>query len=123
MALPTKAGVLAPGAAGSVYVEPGLPPPEAKPVDTGPTDSRMQYDLALNLESGRGGAKDMAEAAKWYRRSAEQGFAPAQTSLAYLYERGQGVTRDYAEAVKWYTKAADQKKLARAGMDKLRDRK
>jgi TPR repeat protein/serine/threonine protein kinase len=105
----------APGAGGApvaIFTEPATAPASAPPPapvrDAGPTDARMQYDLALSLESGRGATKDLAEAAKWYRRSAEQGFAPAQTSLAYLYERGLGVQRDYAEAVKWYGKAAEQ---------------
>ena len=52
--------------------------------------------------------KDYAEAAKWYRKAAEQGFAMAQHSLGSMYEIGQGFSQDYAEAVKWYRKAAEQ---------------
>ena len=53
-------------------------------------------------------AGDYAEAAKWYRKAAEQGVAWAQNNLGYLYGEGKGVTQDYAEAVKWYRKAAAQ---------------
>jgi TPR repeat protein len=30
---------------------------------------------------------------RWYRKAADQGFAPAQTSVGYLYEEGLGVAR------------------------------
>jgi len=49
---------------------------------------------------------DYAEALKWYRLSAEQGNAGAQTNLGVMYDNGQGVGQDKAEAVKWYRLAA-----------------
>ena len=52
--------------------------------------------------------KDLVEAVKWYRKSAEQNFARAQNSLGYSYEEGQGVAKDLVEAAKWYRKAAEQ---------------
>ena len=52
--------------------------------------------------------QNYAEAAKWYRKAAEQGDALAQLSLGSLYEQGQGVPQNYAEAAKWYRKAAEQ---------------
>jgi len=39
-------------------------------------------------------------------RSAAQGDAEAQVSLARKYLLGQGVLQDYAEAVKWFKKSA-----------------
>lgn len=51
---------------------------------------------------------DAAEAARSYRKAAEQGYAGAQNNLGLLYESGQGVEQDFAEAVKWYCKAAKQ---------------
>jgi TPR repeat protein len=45
--------------------------------------------------------KDDAEAAKWYRRAAEQGFATAQVNLGALYSRGGGVPKDLVEAYAW----------------------
>jgi S1-C subfamily serine protease len=62
----------------------------------------MMYD------NGRGVPKDSAEAVKWYRKAAEQGFAPAQVDLGAMYHNGDGVLKDSAEAVKWFRKAADQ---------------
>ena len=52
--------------------------------------------------------QDYAEAAKWYRKAAEQGLAAAQFSLGFIYANGQGVPQDYAQAAKWYRKAAEQ---------------
>jgi acyl carrier protein len=48
------------------------------------------------------------EAAKWYRKAAEQGDATAQCQLGSLYQEGMGVSKDYNEALKWYRKAAAQ---------------
>ena len=50
-------------------------------------------------------AQNKEEAVKWYRKSAEQGYADAQYNLAelLLWEGGDG-----EEAFKWYQKAAKQ---------------
>ncbi len=48
------------------------------------------------------------EAVQYYRKAAEQGYAPAQNSLGVLYVNGFGVAKDYYEAVKWYRKSAEQ---------------
>lgn len=58
---------------------------------------------------GNGVNKSYAEAAQWYRKSAELGNVKAQTCYGYCYEKGLGLTQSYKEAVKWYTKAADNK--------------
>jgi tetratricopeptide (TPR) repeat protein len=57
------------------------------------------------LQDG-GGAGQLAEAASWYRRAAEQDHVEAQTRLATLYRDGQGVAHDDAEAVRWLRRAA-----------------
>jgi TonB family protein len=58
---------------------------------------------------GRNGVKrDDAEAARWYRKAAEQGYAEGQINLGLMYQSGEGVKQDYAEAVSWYPKAAEQ---------------
>ena len=49
-----------------------------------------------------------AEAVKWYRKAAEQGFAAAQYDLGRMYFKGEVVPRDYTEAAKWYRKLAEQ---------------
>jgi len=57
---------------------------------------------------GRGVPKDTAEAVKWYRLAAKQGYGTAQGNLGLMYDKGQGVPKDDAEAVKWYRLAAEQ---------------
>ena len=51
---------------------------------------------------------DYAEAVKWFRLSAEQGYAKAQYNLALMYANGQGVSQDYKEAAKWFRLSAEQ---------------
>ena len=51
--------------------------------------------------------QDYQEAAKWYRKAAEQGVPNAMAGLARLLLNGFGVAQDYAEAVKWYRMAAE----------------
>ena len=43
---------------------------------------------------------------KWYRLSAEQGNATAQTNMGLLYVKGQGVIQDYVRAHMWWKIAA-----------------
>jgi TPR repeat protein len=50
----------------------------------------------------------LAEAAVWYQKAAQKGFADAQTQLAQLYESGEGVPKDEARAMELYAKAAAQ---------------
>jgi uncharacterized protein len=58
--------------------------------------------------NGEGVLNDLAEAVKWYRKAADQGFAPSQYTLGLFYRNGTGVPQNNPEAVKWYRKAADQ---------------
>jgi len=55
---------------------------------------------------GRGVPQDYAEAARWYRRAAEQGDAQAQYNLGLAYARGEGVTQNAVEAHMWFNLAA-----------------
>jgi uncharacterized protein len=57
---------------------------------------------------GRGVPQDDAEAAKRFRKAAEQNDAFAQFVLAGMYIEGRGVPNNCAEAAKWYQKAAEQ---------------
>lgn len=51
---------------------------------------------------------DYKEAAKWYKKCAENGDVRAQNSLAIFYEKGRGVDKNLNEAIKWYKKAVEQ---------------
>jgi len=48
--------------------------------------------------------QDYKEAAKWYRKAAEQGNAEAQEAFGGMYYYGWGVPKDYKEAAEWYLK-------------------
>ena len=68
-----------------------------------------QYNVGLYYHNGWSGVKqDYQQAAYWYRKSADQGYADAQLNLGYLYEKGLGVSQDSQQAVYWYRKAAEQ---------------
>lgn len=62
----------------------------------------------LMYDSGVGFPSSQTEAAKWYQRAAEQGYARGQCNLGFMYEYGQGVEQSYEKAVEWYRKAAEQ---------------
>ena len=58
---------------------------------------------------GLGVSQDYNEAVKWYRKSAEQGNAPAQNNLVDCYEYGRGVPIDIEEAKKWHQRFLSNK--------------
>ena len=62
--------------------------------------------MAQRCAHGVGVPRDYMKAVAYLRRSANQGYAPAQTSLGSCYAHGLGVKQDYGEAVRWYRKAA-----------------
>lgn len=72
----------------------------------GQGDARAQYYLAYMLDAGLGAGQDIAGAANWYKKSAEQDFLPAVVYMGYIYSQGRGVAKDEKEAFKWYTRAA-----------------
>ena len=67
-----------------------------------------QFRVGAQYELGAHVTKDPAQAAAWYRKAADQGFAQAQHSLGGLYELGNGVPADPTTAAQWYRKAAEQ---------------
>ena len=52
--------------------------------------------------------KDYAEAVRWYRLSADQGSATAQSLLGLMYQNGRGVTQNRYEAVRLFRRAAEK---------------
>ena len=71
-------------------------------------DIEAQFELAQRYAFGNGVEQNYAEAAKWYRKAAEQDYADAQFELARCYDTGCGVRKNDVEAAKWYRKAAEQ---------------
>jgi TPR repeat protein len=72
-------------------------------------DAAAMNILGKMHRDGEGVARDYAEAAKWFRKAAEEnGAADAQNNLGELYARGNGVPRNLIEAAKWFKEAAGQ---------------
>ena len=69
-------------------------------------DARAQYKLGYDYYLGHGIAQDYAQAAIWWKKSADQGFPEAQNNLGVLYNSGKGVPQSYSEAYFWQNLAA-----------------
>jgi hypothetical protein len=69
-------------------------------------DKVAQYKLGYDYYLGRGIAQDYAQAAVWWKKAAEQGYADAQNNLGVLYNSGKGVPQSYSEAYFWENLAA-----------------
>jgi TPR repeat protein len=74
----------------------------------GTGDAKAQYLLGQLYTKGLGVSQNHYEAARWYRKSAEQGNPEAETALGQSFELGRGVGRNYGEAARWYRLAADR---------------
>lgn len=71
--------------------------------------AEAQFMLGWEYEHGSDKtAKNLQEAASWYRKAADQGHAEAQFRYAHLRDKGSGVKKNQAEAAKWFKKAAEQ---------------
>jgi len=99
----------------ALMISKGKPELVALLKQTGGAPAPSQPGLAGNqaiqdFTSGEAAYKlgNMVEAASWYRKAAERGYAPAQSGLGILYDLGQGVAQDYQQALFWYGKAAEQ---------------
>ena len=68
-----------------------------------------QYNLAMMYSNGESVYVDYQQAVYWFKKSAEQEFAPAQYRLGemYYFEKG-GLPRDLGMAVELFREAAEQ---------------
>lgn len=67
-----------------------------------------QYSMALSNYFGEVGMpKNLVEAARWARLSANNGLPRGELLLSKLLWAGEGVPQDRAQAVRWMKKAAD----------------
>ena len=71
-------------------------------------DAESEMELGRRYDKGEGVVKDHAEAAKWYRKAAEQNYVDAQFNLGMCYEEADAGTEDWAEVYKWLSLAARQ---------------
>lgn len=104
MASPAPADTGTPAAAADDSAFPGLDDLMARAKKGEPG---AQEALGNRYEKGNGVTQDYAEAAKWYRMAAEQGFTKAEAELGILYSKGLGVKLDYEEAYFWLSMSFD----------------
>lgn len=65
-------------------------------------DPEAQYKLGVMFYQGKGLKRpDFRRAVAFFSRSANNGYAPAQTKLGLLYWRGEGVSKNMKMAHKW----------------------
>ncbi len=57
--------------------------------------------LGLLYERGVWVGQDLGAAMAWYRRAADDEYAPAEMRIAMLYSHGRGVPKDYALSRQW----------------------
>jgi TPR repeat protein len=69
----------------------------------------VQYTLSEMLAQDGTVERDEEEAVKWLRRSAEQGYTPAQRALGRRYASGRGVPESFEEAEKWFRRCEKEK--------------
>ena len=85
--------------------------------------AKAQFDFGHHVStfwSSYPAKSDPVEGVKWFRKSADQGYAPALVALARCFYFGEGVAESNEEAEKFYRKAADQDyKEAKVALGKM----
>lgn len=66
------------------------------------------FEIGSRLADGRGVARDVKLAARWFEQAAASGHGPSQYRLASLYREGKGIAKDSALAFQWFDRAAAQ---------------
>lgn len=80
-----------------------------------------QFFLAVLLQKGIGGPRDMEATMAWFRRAAEHGHRLAMLELAQGLELGLGIAADPERAKQWRERAkAAQDAAARGATDQSR---
>lgn len=86
-------------------------------------DMRAQYLLGHFYETGENmseGKSNERKAFKYYLKSANQGYSPAQNEVGECYYYGFGIAKDLDKAQEWYQKAATQDNAdAQCGLGKI----
>ena len=72
-------------------------------------DPAAQVQVGESYAAGKDVARDLNQAAEWYRKAADRNYLSAELHLAALYrDGGKGFPRDAVQAAAWYRKAAEQ---------------
>ena len=69
-------------------------------------DASAEYEMGRSMLSPRPTDSELALAMPWFRRSAEQGYAPAEYTYGAVFREGGWENSD--QLVYWWTKAAEQ---------------
>jgi TPR repeat protein len=69
-------------------------------------DASAEYELGRSMLSRTPADSELAAAIPWFRRSAEQGYAPAEYMYGSIFREGRW--KDPNQLVYWWTKAAEQ---------------
>jgi len=75
-------------------------------------DPRGQNSVGVMYHMGWGTPLNDLEAAKWFRRGADQGYAASESWLGTMYRNGWGVPKNEIEARRLYKLAAEQGNMA-----------
>jgi hypothetical protein len=68
-----------------------------------------ELTLAQAYFMGKGVPKDQIEAARWFRKAADQGESQSERILGLMYKYGSaGLPKDEAQAASWFRKSAGQ---------------
>jgi len=67
--------------------------------------AEAMYQLGAAHAQGRGVAKNLTEAARWFHEASKRGHAKAKTSIGYLYATGRGVRQDPRLAFIFFSEA------------------
>jgi TPR repeat protein len=65
-------------------------------------DEQAQYDVAEAYRKGDIVKQDETEAAKWYERSANQGYLDAMFVMGFVYRGGNGMPMDKILSYMWF---------------------
>lgn len=76
---------------------------EKRAAETGGVEDWTRY--ARSLVTAPAQFRNPKEAMVWYRKAADEGYAPAQVGVGDLYAKGDGVRQDHYRAQEWYKTA------------------
>ena len=69
-------------------------------------DAACQLQIGWHYDTGKGVARNDAEAVRWYRAAAEQEHRVAQFNLGNMHQLGRGVPKNCRTAVEWYARSS-----------------
>lgn len=74
-------------------------------------NARYGYDVAVMYWEGNGVKKNLNEALKWFKSSAEVGNSRSMSELAEIYLKGELVAKDEKKALEWLRKSFEKNSM------------